>query len=203
MPAASRALILGALLALGAVGARVGDAPPPPPARWPTADGVFAAPGWTTGPSTVQSLNQVAFVSRRYSASIGDGSAVLSVAVSPEAKKVYRAGPEIPFAGSGYSITPAPAGLLGIPTSWSAIVARRGSDSILLITSQGERRGLLGNGPLAWGAAVFDGVVGNRNDYFQATLAVPLTGPNDALAARRALELADRVFGQLARWDAE
>jgi hypothetical protein len=142
-------------------------------------------------------------VSRRYSATAGDGSAVLSVAVSPEAKKVYRAGPEVPFAGGGYTITSVPAGLLGSPSAWSAIVARRGTDSILLITSQGERRGLLGNGPLAWGAATFDGVIGNRNDYFQATLAVPLTGPDDAVTARRAIELADRVFGQLAHWDAE
>jgi len=46
-------------------------------------------------------------------------------------------------------------------------------------------------------------VIGDRNDYFQATLAVPLHGPDDAVTARRGLELADRVFGQLAHRDAE
>jgi hypothetical protein len=194
-------LILGALLALGAVGARLGDAPPAA-ARWPTADSVFAARGWTDGPSTVQTQNDVVFVSRRYATLGGDVSAVLSVAVSSQAKKVYRAGPEIPFEGSGYLISSAPADLLA-RGSWSAIVARRGSEAILLITAQGERRGLLGTGALAWTAATFDGVIGIPNDYFQATLVVPLTGRDDAIAARRALALADQLFDQIARWDAE
>jgi hypothetical protein len=203
MPIASRALILGGLLALGAVGTRAGDAPAPAAVRWPAADRVFEAPGWTVGPSTVQAQNDIVFVSRRYTTSAGDAGAVLSVALSSQAKKVYRAGPEIPFEGSGYAIAAAPAGLLASGTGWSAIVARRGSDAILLVTTQGERRGLLGNGTLAWSAATFDGVVGNPNTYFQATLVVPLNGRDDALIGQKARDLADRLFAQIARWDAE
>lgn len=203
MPLAFRALILGALLALGAVGARVGDSRAPAAAREPVGDSVFAAPGWTVGPSTVQTQSEVIFVSRRYTATSGDASAVLSVAVSSQAKKVYRAGSEIPFEGSGYAIAPAPPGLFTHGRSWSTLVARRGNDAVLLVTAQGERRGLLGNGALAWIAATFDGVVGNPNDYFQATFAVPLNGHDNALVAQEVHDLADRVFEQIARWDAQ
>jgi hypothetical protein len=203
MSAASRALILSVILALGAVGARVGDSPAPGLARWPAADSVFAARGWTVGPSTLQQQNGIAFVARRYWEPSGSASAVLSVAVSPQAKRVYRTGPEIPFASSGYTFRSAPADLIGPGTAWSAIIASRGGDALLLITTYGERRGLLGNGALAWTASIFDGVTGTANDYFQATFVVPLTGRDDAIVARRAAELADHVFAQLARWDAE
>ncbi len=203
MPVAFRALILGALLALGALGARVGDARAPAAARTPVEDGVFAAPGWTVGPPTVQTQNDVTFISRRYTATSGRSSAVLSVAVSSQAKKVYRAGPEIPFEGSGYAVTSAPADLITQGTSWSALTARRGNDTVLLVAAQGERRGLLGNGALAWIAATFDGVVGTPNEYFQATLVMPLSGRDSALAAGELHDLADRVFQQIALWDAQ
>jgi hypothetical protein len=142
-------------------------------------------------------------VSRRYSSDGSEASAVLSVAVSSQAKKVYRAGPEIPFAGTGYAVSAAPPELGVRDASWSTLVVTRGGEALLLITGQGERRGLLGNGVLAWAGATFDGIVGNPNDYFQATLVVPLTGRDDPAIARRALALADQVFGQIARWDAE
>lgn len=202
MPVAFRALILGAMLALGALGARAGDAHASTVGRAPVGDDVFAAPGWTVGPPTVLKQNEVTFVSRRYTATSGDASAVLSVAVSSQAKKVYRAGPEIPFEGTGYAIAVAPAGLITPKTSWSTLIARRGNDALLLVTAHGERRGLLGNGALAWVAATFDGVVGARNEYFQATFVAPLSGHDNPLVAHEVQALAGRVFQQLARWDA-
>lgn len=203
MPAAHRALILAGLLVLGVAGARLGGAGATAPARWPTADHVFSVSGWAVGVPAVEQKPGVVFVSRRYSASAGATGAVLSVAVSAEAKRVYRAGADVPFAGSGYLIEPAPAGLFPQRSGWSTILATREGGTILIIAAHGERRGLLGTGAVAWAAAAVDGVIGIPNAYFQATLVVPLAGRDDTATAGAAADLADRVFAQLATWDAE
>jgi hypothetical protein len=130
----------------------------------------------------------------------GDAGAVVAVATSPDAKHIYRAGPEIPFAGSGYQVTTPPSELMPASADRFALVAARGPERLLLIATYGERRGRLGNGAVAWAAAAFDGVFANANDYYLVTLVVPLSGADDRLAASKAEQLAGSVFAEVARW---
>jgi hypothetical protein len=200
MSAAHRSLILAALLACGAIVQAAAAAPAVAPARWPASAAVFDVAGWSTGDAGVDSRAGIVFVSRRFTRADGRAGAVLDLATSTDAKRVYRAGPEVPFAGAGYSIS-APLNAIGPSNAdRSVFVATRGRDTFLVFATYGERRGLVGNGPIGWALATFDGLLGWPNDYFEATLALPLDDLHDAALTHDGAALADRVFIQIADW---
>jgi len=140
------------------------------------------------------------FVNRRYMSADGRVGAVLGLVTSPDAKRVYRAGADVPFAGSGYSIS-TPTESLGLGSSErSVFLASHAGGSVLVFATHGERRGLIGNGLAGWTYAVLDGLLGRTNDYFEATLVVALDNEGDTAARRAGAVLADRVFAQIAEW---
>jgi hypothetical protein len=61
----------------------------------------------------------------------------------------------------------------------------------------GERRGLLGNGPLAWSLAMLDGVLGRPNDYYKVFLSAGAGGLNSGLAGEVS-SLAGTLFPRIA-----
>jgi hypothetical protein len=194
-----RCLVLAALLAASSVVLAGFDRPREPQvSRWPTADAVFQVDGWDLGPLTVESTNGISIVSRTYRR--GNGTAAsLAISTSPEAKRIYRAGADVPLLDNGYSVDPAPPSLVAPANGRTALLARRGDELGLLLYSYGERRGFLGNGVLGWGLAVFDAVLGQPSDYYLARISTRLDGsapfvPPDVVA------LADTVFPRLAGW---
>ncbi|HEY7066110.1 MAG TPA: hypothetical protein VII06_31850 [Chloroflexota bacterium] len=167
-------------------------------ARWPTDDRLYTVDDWFAGPAAVEDQHGVTFVTRRYH-SLGGATATLVVATSPEAKRVYRAAPDVPFLGSGYATAPASPSVVPGAPGRDAVVVSRGNVSELLLYGYGERRGLLGNGVLGWGLVFLDGVLGQPNDYYQVSLVTPLERP-DAPVAPAVVALADTLFPRLASW---
>jgi hypothetical protein len=193
-----RYLFLIGLFALSAW-ALAGMAPArsPDAARWPTDDSVFAVEGWTVGPITIETANGVTFVSRTYDRN--STSLTLTISTSPEVKRIYRAGPEVPFLGAGFTLDSRVDQLVPIATGRGAILARQGKDAWLAIHAYGERRGLLGNGPVGWGAAIVDGILDRPNDYFLARVVTRFGGDNPNVAVD-AMTITDEVFPRLAGW---
>lgn len=185
LPPYARPLVLSVLFLLAAGLDLVLVRPKTEPApRWPTDDVVFAVPGWSVGPQDIQEANGVRYVTRQYERQVDDLTLSLVLSTSPEAKRIYRAGPEVPFLGNGYSVE---------PTAGGGFLAQRGAEAWLQVDAYGERRGLLGNGPLAWGLAVADTVIGEPNDYYLARVIGP-AGTDQAPV------LAEAVFPRLAGW---
>lgn len=200
MPATNRQLILAATLAVGVAAQVVGVGPPAATPRWPASPAVFEVAGWSTGDPGMDSRAGTVFVNRRYMSTDGRVGAVLGLVTSTDAKRVYRAGADVPFAGSGYSISTATEGLALGSSDRSVFLASRAGGSVLVFATHGERRGLVGNGLAGWAFAIFDGLLGRSNDYFEATLVVSLDSESDATARRAGAVLADRVFAQIAEW---
>jgi len=198
MPASNRALILAALLAIGVI-AQVAGAPSPDASpRWPPSSVVFDVAGWSTDGATIDRRAGTVFISRRYMSSDGRMGAVLALATSTDAKSVYRAGPEVPFSGAGYAVGTAAEATTG--TRAESFVATRGRDRVIVFAVHGERRGLVGNGLTGWALATLDGVLGRQNDYFEATLVLPVLDANDDEAIQAGTAFADQVFAQIADW---
>jgi hypothetical protein len=169
--------------------------------RWPTDEAVFGVPGWQVGPASLEAANGDEYVTHTYEAA--DGLEVIFViTTSPAAKRVYRAGPEVPFLGSGFSISAPPTDLLTPVSGRGALLARRGEESWLELDSYGERRGLLGNGILPWALAIGDTLLGRPNDYYLTRVMVPLdpVDPSAVERAGRAQNLANVLFPRLAAW---
>ncbi len=200
MPDPRRVLILAALVASGAGGMFALPAPDVSADVRRPPSAVFAAAGWSVGEPLLSTANSIGMATLRYASTSGDAGAVIAVATSPDAKRIYRAGPEIPFAGSGYQVTSAPRELVASTADRVALIAARGQERLLLIATYGERRGRLGNGPLAWAAAALDGVLANANDYYLVTVVVALSGSDDQRTAAKAEQLAGSVFAEVARW---
>jgi hypothetical protein len=187
-------VILAAVAALGAVVlATMGPAGAAPSPRFASDDATYAVSGWSLGPAEVGGRPGVAFFGREYRSPDGV-TARLSITTSPQAKSVYRAGADVPFLGSGYSVEPAPVDVVPLAPGREAVIARRGSEAWLQLASFGESRGVLGSGVQAWSLAIFDLALGHTNDYYLVRVRVPYDGPN----ARAALELADTLFPRLA-----
>jgi hypothetical protein len=194
-----RCLILIGLFAAAASLLTGIDGPRPlAEARWPSEAATYAVDGWTASPTRVDTAHGVTFattIARR-----ADGLlAEVALATSPEAKRIYRASAGVPFLGNGYTVDPAPPSLVPPSPERGALLVRRENDLRLLLHTSGERRGLLGNGTLAWGAVVLDAVAGRPNDYYRVTVLAPLGGP-DPRAARDLTTLADALFPRLAAW---
>lgn len=192
--------MLAALLATGALALFAMGTPRPAASHWPTRSDVFAVPGWSVGDPAVDMRNDVVFVNRRYIAADARVGAVLGLVASPDAKRVFRAGPEVPFAGAGYGLRVVPSELLVPRAEWTALIATRGKETLLVLATHGERRGLLGNGVVGWAAVGADGLLGVPNDYFEVTLVAPLSSDSDVATARAVADLADRAFGQISAW---
>ncbi len=198
-PAARRYLTLTAVLAAGfALLTAIAQQRTVSVARWPDDVAVYAVDGWAVGPLTAETLNGISYVSRDYRRA-DSGTATLSIATSPEAKRIYRAGAEIPFLGNGYAVAPASPDLVPPTTGRGALLARRGSESMLVFYTYGERRGRLGNGALGWSLVALDATLGRRNGYYRAYLMAP-QGRLAAPAPGEMAALADTLFARLAAW---
>jgi hypothetical protein len=202
MPATTaRCLILAAFLALGnLLLLGIGQTRVARDARWPGAEAqqLYAVSGWTPQAPEVQPVYGTALLQREYTRPDG-APALLVLTTTPEAKRVYKAGAEVPFLGNGYSVQPAPPGLVPPGPGRSALIARRGEETWLVLSTFGERRGRLGNGVLGWGLVALDSTLGIPNDYYRASVMAPVSG----LAAEDAapvVTLADILFERLAGW---
>jgi hypothetical protein len=68
-----------------------------------------------------------------------------------------------------------------------------------VIYAYGERRGLLGNGPVPWTLALVDGIVDTPNDYYKLYL-VARTDQVDKTASQDVAILARTLFQRVAAW---
>jgi hypothetical protein len=196
MPDPRRALILAALLA---VGTALWVAQPARASRGDVApdESVYAVSGWSAGPATTTTDHGVTFRTRRYLSTEGIGG-VVAVATSPDAKKIYRAGSDVPFIGAGYSVESAPASMFPARGDRTVLLAKRGDETLLVIAGFGERRGTLGKGFASWTWAVLDAAIGSPNTYYAVTVVVPMSA-KDSLPVR-ADELSRSVLAAVSRW---
>src|SRR5207253_7914266 len=128
---------------------------------WPESQALYTTNVWSAGPQSVEhnmsSGSRTDLVTRTFRNQAG-ATATLTI-VTNQAPKVYGAGAEVPFLGNGYTVEPASPDLLSVAGSGvNALVARRGPERWLVIYAYGERRGLLGNGPIPWTLAIMDGI---------------------------------------------
>lgn len=195
---AARYLILAVVLSLGALGFSAAAQPTAPaPARWPADEELFAVTGWSSGPAVVEHFNGAQFITRHYTR--GDFAVRLVISTSTTAKGIYRAGAEVPFLGSGYSVAPAPRDLVRSEKVPGALLVQKGDQASLLLAAHGERRGFLGNGPAGWGLVALDGVLGRPNDYYLMSVLAPFD-PANASATVEVTQLADALFPRVAAW---
>ena len=193
-----RYLFLSVLLLAGAgayalLGEPLGVGTP----RWPTSDAVYAVDAWSAGPLNVQQVNTADFITREYRDDVGT-LATLTIETY-QTPKLYAAGPEVPFLGNGYVVsTPAP-DRVPVTDTIGALVARQGTDAWLVMYAYGERRGLLGNGPLAWTFAVTDGLLARPNDYFKLYLSVR-ADDSDTDLDHAVSQLAHTLFWRIQAW---
>jgi hypothetical protein len=195
-----RRLLLACVLLVPVVVLPLGrSAATPEAARWPTDDSVYAVDGWTLGQARVDiAPAQFRVVSRTYTRADGT-SAELALWTSPDAKRIYRAGPEVPYLNAGYRAEPAPVGLVPAATRREALLLRKDSATWLELHAYGERRGMLGAGLQAWAGVVLDSLVGRPNDYYLIRLTLPLVGDISG-RARDAAHLMDVVAPRLSAW---
>jgi hypothetical protein len=194
-----RSLILAALLLIG-VCLQAGMGPPPQAAaaRWPANDELYRVVPWSAGALATEAPYGYPFVTRPYT--LPDGTAAtLVVVTSPRVKDAYRAGAAVPFLGNGYSVEAAPPDLTPTDSGVHALVVAKGDERDLLLYAYGERRGLVGNGPLGWGLAVFDGLAWRQNDYYRLLLIAPYPRAGQP-ELREAVALAEALFPRIAAW---
>lgn len=168
----------------------------PQPAHWPEDDQFYRLDGWSVGPEQLEEANGTAYVTRSYERA-GEPVALLVLSTSPEAKRIYRAGAEVPFLGSGFSVDQARR-LSEMPEYHSILLTQAGV-STLMLYRYGERRGLLGNGVAGWAMALEDALLAHPNDYYLVRIIMPLPWP-DAPAAEDARFLAETLFPRIAAW---
>jgi hypothetical protein len=175
-------LLVAATLVMATGGPRATANP-----RWPTSDALFTVDGWMSGAEHVDYANGATFVSRTFVRS--DAAPSTLTVVTNTSPKLFVAGAEVPFLGTGYDVSPV--------DGRQALIASRGSERWLVVYAYGERRGLVGGGFMGWGLALFDGVFGRPNDYYKLYLTTAL-GENDS--AQQSVELADALFPRIANW---
>jgi hypothetical protein len=191
------AILIGLMLVGVGVSAGLSGSHSAAVARWPATDAVFAVPGWSPGPEHVEHIDGYTFVSRSLKGPLSE-TATLTI-VADQTAKLFGAGAEVPFLGSGYDVTPLPTELAPTARGLDGLVAQRADERWLVLYAYGERRGLLGNGPVGWSTAVADGVIGRDNDYFKIYLMTPISelDSRDALAA---VQLANTLFPRIVGW---
>ena len=166
--------------------------------RWPAEEGLYQVEGWQVAAPITELANGTEYITRDYHSVTGE-RATLTISTSPVSKRVYRAGPDVPFLGNGYVVEPAPRMFSASGGNRGALVARRGDETWLQIHAYGERRGQLGTGALAWGLSIVDNLAGQPNNYYLARVIVPFKN-GDELEARAAEALADTLFPRVAAW---
>ena len=167
--------------------------------QWPTQSDVYTVSGWQSGPPVVESAWGITHISRAYRASDGT-TATLVVSTSPEAKSLYKSGADLSFVGGGYTTESVASDLVPPASGRSAEILKRERETLLLLYTFGERRGLLGNGWLGWAMYGLDTLVGRSNDYYLLRIIAPLTGRDAARDAQQAVQLADTVFPRVTAW---
>ena len=194
-----RALALAGVFAFGLVLYWTGNgAAQSLPNRWPTDESLFGVEGWVVGQPQVTQAHGVSYISRTYTRADGQ-TAVLNVATSTSAKAIYRAGAEVPFLGSGFDVDAPPAGAIPPAAGRSALLIRQGPRAGALLYSYGERRGVLGNGPVAWALVGVDAMLGRSNDYYLASVLVPYD-PGAMAVGAGFVDLSDVILPRLAAW---
>jgi len=198
-----RAFSLAVLLfAAAAVAWSLQAVPAAQGSRWPTDDSLFSVDGWNVTPPAIEAANGNIYLTRRYQPIGGGTPMTFTLTTSQEVKTVYRAGPDVPYLGSGYENVPVQAGLVPAGDRHNISQVRRGDESWLQVYAYGERRGLLGNGPVGWGLAIFDRVAGQPNDYYLMRVTLPATTV-DADTVQRAIGLADVLIQRVSSWYAQ
>jgi hypothetical protein len=165
--------------------------------RWPASDGTYAVTGWQASAEQLEAANHQVFASRTFR-DTGGKVAQLTIATNQD-PKVFVAGAEVPYLGTGYSVEPTPAGLLATAPGRDVFVARRGNEQLLVVYGYGERRGFLGNGFVGWAAAVTDLVLGSPNDYYKVYLITSVEQLDPAALASFS-QLASVLFPRIADW---
>jgi hypothetical protein len=170
--------------------------------RWPDGEQLYTADLWSTGPQVVQHNSDAGrltdLVTRTFQNPSGT-TATLTILTS-QAPKLYGAGAEVPFLGTGYTVVPPPRDIASInATGASSLVAQRGTERWLVVYAFGERRGLLGNGLFPWTLAVLDGIAGQPNDYYKLYL-VARTDQGGSQSGRDVVMLAQTLFKRIAGW---
>src|SRR6266540_1421645 len=93
----ARVLTLIAVFAAGAVALyAMADDAPPATGRYPREDWTFIVPEWAMSAPKVEHSYGVDLITRSYFKPNGT-IAYLGLATSPEAKRIYRSGAEVPF----------------------------------------------------------------------------------------------------------
>jgi hypothetical protein len=190
-------LLVTVLLAGAGLYAVIDRAPGMGTPRWPADNLAYSVDAWTTGPQAVELIDTAESVTRTFRNSAGT-SATFTL-LTNQAPKLYAAGAEVPFLGSGYTVGPAPSAVESASDGVQSLVARRGTEQWLVMYAYGERRGLLGNGPTAWMLAFTDGLGGRANDYYKLFMTAR-DDSHDVRLARDIAQLARTVFPRVAGW---
>jgi hypothetical protein len=193
-----RSLISVVMLVAGSWVAAVWPPTQTAEARWPIQYPVYAAPGWAVGAPKAHSVPRKTIVERTYLHSDGTVANV-TISTSTEATRIYGPGVDTGLLGDGFGMTPAPIDLVPPVAGREGALAQRHDGKWLMVYAFGERRGLLGNGPRAWGAAASDLVLGRPNDYYMVQIVTKLDRL-DGPATRRIVALADTILPRIAGW---
>lgn len=164
--------------------------------RWPADETLAKIGDWSlTSAAGVQQTSAFPYTTRSYRSSNGMlATLVVTASTDP---KLYRAGADVPFLGSGYVVEPVPPSLHVSVPGGNALVLQRQTTQWLVLYSYGERRGLLGNGRLGWSMAFADGILGQPNDYYKLYL-VSRVDEIDGQAAAQTVSLANELFPRIA-----
>jgi hypothetical protein len=186
-------ILLAATGVYAALGTPLGAGTP----RWPTVDSLYVVDNWFAGPERVEQTGQTNIISRTFRQAKG-ASATLTM-VTNQAPKLYGAGAEVPFLGNGFTVEHAPpdvpaSGIQGV----SGLMAQRAGERWLVMYAYGERRGLLGNGPMPWALALSDGILARPNDYYKLYLMASADQVNQH--GSEVVGLASALFPRIAAW---
>lgn len=173
--------------------------PEPTTPRWPTSDDVYRVAGWTMAAPQAQSAWGITHITRTYSGAHAEVVSLI-ISTSPDGKSLYKAGADLAFLGQGFTASDVSSQLVPPAPSRGAKFVRRDNETTLLLFAFGERRGLLGNGALAWTLYGFDALLGRPNDYFLLRIVAPLRDPDSSSELRAATELADTLFPRISAW---
>jgi hypothetical protein len=191
-------VLIGLLLLAGGLFALIAEPHGKDVSRWPSTDATFVvAHQWMPDAEHVEQINGATYVTRTLRGP-AQSSATLTI-VTNQSAKLFGPGADVPFQGSGYSLSPVPTALLPLTPGIQGMVASRGAEQWLVYYAYGERRGLIGNGLVGWGLAVLDGVLGRPNDYYRLFL-VGQVPTLDAASSKPMLNLASTLLPRIAAW---